>query len=169
MFIKKNNQIESKATLYINPRQFWNWLLQKDNYTYSDLVTICCKLGTSYNCYKTKYQLNTIQEIRTYFNKNNSIYDNTHKDLINELNDIYDNWNEKIKTINEKNLLGLVQLISAMELYNQVDKFETEFHYINSERSLNKSKIHFRYFDIFSELLLSSQTISDSNSSEEFV
>ena len=65
--------------------------------------------------------------------------------------------------INDKNLFGLVQLITTMELYKQTDLIENEFHYIKPERLLNRSKIQLKYFNIFSEILFKNDFEIDIN------
>lgn len=168
-FTKKQRTYDTKTTLYINPKKFWEWLLNTNNYSYNELVSICCRLGTSYNCYKTKFQLENINDIREIYKTKNNIFKETLTSAKSELNIIFDTWYKKNKVINEKNLFGLVQLISAMELYKQADIIETEFHYIKPERLLNKSKIQFRYFDVFSELLLKSDEEIDLSDSSDYL
>ena len=46
-----------------------------------------------------------------------------------------------------------------MELYKQIDYIENEFHYINSERMMDKNKIQIRYLDIFSQLLFTNENV----------
>lgn len=154
-------QTDNKTIIYINPKQFWTWLLQTQNYTYQDLITVCCKLGTSYNCYRTNYQIETIEEIRSLFNKQTTfnLYQRTIDSVKSELNNIFKHFSQKNKHFNDKHIFGLIQLLSAMELYKQIDYIENEFHYINSERMMDKNKIQIRYLDIFSQLLFTNENI----------
>ena len=154
-------QTDNKTIVYINPKQFWTWLLQTPNYTYQDLIVVCCKLGTSYNCYRTNYQIETIEEIRSLFNKPTTfnLYQKTIDSVKSELNNIFKHFSQKSKHFNEKHIFGLIQLLSAMELYKQIDYIENEFHYINSERMMDKNKIQIRYLDIFSQLLFTNENV----------
>lgn len=159
-YTRKQKHNDDKTILYINPKLFWEWLLQTSEYTYQDLITICCKLGTSYNCYHTKFQIETLSEIRTLINNNtqNNLFDRTSCLIKAELNNVYKRSIKKMKTNNDRNLFGLFQILSAMELYKQVDYIENEFHYIKPERMLNRNKIQIRYLNIFSILLFKNDT-----------
>ena len=99
-----------------------------------------------------------MDDIRKHIIKQPNLFSFTLNGIKAELNDSYKNFYKKSKTNNDKNLFGLFQILSAMELYKQIDYIENEFHYIKPERLLNKNKIQIRYSNIFSSIIFKKQS-----------
>lgn len=136
------NSFHTLDKLIIYPKQFWAWLTQKETNSYKNLVTLCARLGTTYNHVKTKFKISSLEEIRSKFSS--TIYEDTIEELKEELT----------KGEDRKKMHGILQLFSTIELYLQLPLLEESLHQIKSVRKLDAERIEQRYYDIFTQLLL---------------
>ena len=114
---------------------FWNWLLGTDNYTYLDIVALCCCFGTSYNKFRPKkLMFKDIEDIRKM--KFGGKFYNYAYSLAKRISDpqIYD-------------------FLLALEIYKQSENIENETRYIEPEE-INLELINMKFSNIFSDLLL---------------
>lgn len=114
---------------------FWNWLLGTDDYTYLDIVALCCCFGTSYNRFRPKkLMFKDIEDIRKM--KFGGKFYNYAYGLAKKISDpqIYD-------------------FLLALEIYKQSEHIENETRYIEPEE-INLELINMKFSNIFSDLLL---------------
>lgn len=138
------NQYQRKQhgdNLIIRPIEFWKWLTNKTENEYKNLLMLSVCLGTSYNNVRTKFRIDTIEEVRRKYS--NEMYEN----ILNEIKN-------KLKVEDYKKNIGILQMFNAIEYYSHVDALEESFHYIKPEEEILIKKIDQRYYEIFTQLLL---------------
>lgn len=138
----------AKDKLIIYPKKFWSWLLKRNVIKYENLVALCARLGTTYNHYKSRFKINSLNDIRKSYT--NSLYFDTICEIKNDLKRIE---NEK-KSEDMKRVTPLLQMLGTIELYLQLPSLEQSFHNIKPIGLLEVDKINQRYFDIFTQLIL---------------
>ena len=127
--------------LIIRPIEFWKWLTNKYENKFKNLLMLSVCLGTTYNNVRTKFKIDTIQQVREKYS------DNMYENILNEIK-------YKLKTEDYKKNIGILQMFNAIEYYKHIDSLEESFHYIKPEKELIKKKIDQRYYELFTQLLL---------------
>lgn len=153
------NEKVNKINLVLNTKDFWNWVLynkryEEIKYTFEDIITICSRMGTSYNKYASQFKLQSLNSIRNTYQKNfyqltmDEIHSSLDKIMKKDLKGKYEPTNQ-----NDKSFLGIIQLLATLELFNQLNYIEIESRPIKSENEIDKNKIELTLFDTFTELL----------------
>lgn len=123
---------------------FWNWLLGTDNYSYYDIVALCCCLGTSFNRFRPKkFMFNSIEDIRK-MKFGGKFY-----------NYVYN----FAKTIQDP---SIYEFLLALEIYKQSDIIENETRFIEPGE-INFDLINMKFSNIYSDLLLTDTQKSNDN------
>jgi hypothetical protein len=65
-FPYQNEKTKDKFNVSIKPIDFWNWLLKDQRWSYYDIITLSCLLGTDYNK-ESPFHIRTIDKIRKYY------------------------------------------------------------------------------------------------------
>lgn len=126
---------------------FWNWLLGTDDYTYLDIVGLCCCFGTAFNNFRPKkLMFKNIDEIRK-LKFGGKFY-----------NYVY-NFAKKITDPQ------VYEFLLALEIYKQSEIIENETRFIEPDE-INIDLINMKFSNIYSDLLLHSNTSDEDISSE---
>lgn len=114
---------------------FWKWLLGTDDYTYLDIVALCCCFGTAFNNFRPKKLIfNSIEDIRKQ-KFGGKFY-----------NYVY----SFAKRISDPRVY---EFLLALEIYKQSEIIENETRFIEPGE-INMVLINMKFSNIYSDLLL---------------
>lgn len=117
-----NPVTQEKYNVSINPRDFWNWLLGDESWSYLEIITISCLLGTSYGK-QTPYHIRGIENIRNFYNMFKESKNRTPRFMFDKV------YKECVKKL--KDNIKYVYFLIAMCIYSQANKMESSVCYLN--------------------------------------
>lgn len=120
----------------IFPHDFWIWVFGTTKFTFNDVISICCLMGTDYTKQHNDISVEFIRKLKLNYN---DLYKKIYNDILN-------------KYLEQQSIIYLSQILT-LEIYSQSDLIEYNLHFIEPEEELNYEIINLKFSNIITDNL----------------